>query len=309
MRGEFLGVRREIIDELIACFDWHEAVDSAFYHSIFRETVPPPKAPEAPAPSALNEEGEIYLPGDLERFAAYEVALKDFARLKSEYNDSASDESTAWAYFQRYIFEEVSCEADIVRVIEKAFVVFEEFGGSDLANDYFLAVERFLQKYSLRYDLRRPCSLHPTLPGLFSKLISELKKLSLTDANIADRLRDFEEALRDLKVDHEPRRIRSCVQTQMNLLEAIACKHPGITGASLGEMCKQFTTWPHAAVGSSLSSLYGFSSDFPGVRHGKASKGFKREVDMRDLVSLSIILAGFTPYLTDFINSEHIYSD
>ena len=48
-------------------------------------------------------------------------------------------------------------------VIERAFDVFEEFGGSDLADEYFLSVERFLEKYSLRYDLRRPCSLHPTL--------------------------------------------------------------------------------------------------------------------------------------------------
>ena len=146
-------------------------------------------------------------------------------------------------------------------------------------------------------------------PGLFSKLISELKKLSLTDANIADRLRDFEEALRDLKIDHEPRRIRNCVQTQMNLLEAIACKHPGIRGRP----------WVRCASSSLHGRTLPLVARYPAYTDSlpisqacvteSASKGFKREVDMRDLVSLSIILAGFTPYLTDLINSEHIYSD
>jgi hypothetical protein len=200
-------------------------------------------------------------------------------------------------------------EVAVLDFLERAHAVIEDFGSDALTNRYFKLIRDFLAKYSLRYDLRRPFSLHPTLPGIFTKLIQELKKVAATDANMSARLNDFEEALRDLKIDQEPRRIRNCMQAQMNLLESIACQHPGIRGASLGEMCKEFDTWPHTAVSNSLSNLYGFSSDFPGVRHGKASKGVKREVEMRDLVSVSVILAGFTPYLTNSLDSKRIYSE
>ncbi|WP_417264619.1 hypothetical protein [Celeribacter sp.] len=309
MRGEFSGVRQEIIDELVSSFNWHEAVDSTFFHSLFRDTIPSPKAPRAPEPTDLNDDGEIYLPGDLERFAAYKRYLEDFEDRKAAFNDATSDEAAAWEYFQDYILDGKTTEVELVRVVERAFDVFEEFGGDDLANDYFNTVSRFLERYSLRYDLRRPLSLHPTLPGIFAKLIRDLKVISARDANMADRLQDFEEALRDLKIDYSSRRIRVCVQAQMNLLEAVACRHPQAEGqATLGEMCKSLDTWPHKAVSGSLSSLYGFSSDFSGVRHGKASKGVKREIDMRDLVSMSVILAGFVPYLTEELDSESIYA-
>lgn len=309
MRGEFSGVRQEIIDELVSSFNWHEAVDSTFFHSLFRDTIPAPKASPAPKATALNDEGEIYLPGDLERFAAYKEDLEAFEDRKADFNDATSDETAAWEYFQSFLLDEKTPEIELVRVIEKAFDVFEEFGGDDLANDYFNAVGKFLERYSLRYDLRRPLTLHPTLPGIFAKLIRDLKVIAAHDANMADRLQDFEEALRDLKIDHSSRRIRICIQAQMNLLEAVACRHPQAEGqATLGEMCKSLDTWPHKAVSGSLSSLYGFSSDFSGVRHGKASKGVKREIDMRDLVSMTVILAGFVPYLTEDLTSEAIYS-
>jgi hypothetical protein len=58
---------------------------------------------------------------------------------------------------------------------------------------------------------------------------------------------------------------------------------------------------------SALLSLYGFASDFPGLRHGTPSKGMLREIDMRDFVSMSILLAGFTPYLADKLNPEIVY--
>lgn len=308
MRGEFSGVRQEIIDELFDSFNGHESVDSAFFHSLFRDTIPAPKPPVAPEPTALNQEGEIYLPGDIARFEKYKSDLVTYEDRSAAFNDATADEAIAWKYFNWFILSENTAEIEIVRVIERAFDVFEEFGGDELANNYFACVEKFLEKYSLRYDLRRPLSLHPTLPGIFSKLVKELKVIAARDKNTADRLHDFEEAIRDLKIDYSSRRIRICIQAQMNLLEAITCRHPKAKGHStLGEMCKSLDTWPHKAVSGSLSNLYGFSSDFSGVRHGKASDGVLREIDMRDLVSMSVILAGFVPYLTEEPNSETIF--
>ncbi len=40
-------------------------------------------------------------------------------------------------------------------------------------------------------------------------------------------------------------------------------------------------------------------SDYPGIRPGGSSNRVIRDIEMRDRVVMSILLAGFTPYLTD----------
>lgn len=308
MRGEFSGVRHQIIDELLVPLNAYEEVDGNFYIDLFRETIPAPSPPSAPTPTDLDENGKIYLPGDIEAQAIYENAKEKFHNRLAKYSDASSNDGTAWEYLVDYYLDPGTNEPALVVALEKSFSVVQDLGGDALSNDFYLSVDVFLGKYSLRYDLRRPFSFHPTLPGIFANLIKELKVLAKSDANLADRLHDFEDALRDLKIDYSARRIRVCVQAQMNLLEAISCRHPTAAGkATLGEMCKALDTWPHTAVKNSLSSLYGFSSDFSGVRHGKASEGVRREVEMRDLISMSVILAGFIPYLTDALEPERIY--
>lgn len=252
----------------------------------------------------------MYLPGDLEAQSIYEEERYRFLHRLAKYNDASSNDGKAWEYLFDFYLDPASKEGAVVTALEKSFCVVQDLGGDSFSNEFFVSVNDFVEKYSLRYDLRRPFSLHQTLSGIFANLIRELKALSSVDANLAERLHDFEEALRDLKIDYSARRIRICVQAQMNLLEAVTCRHPAAAGkATLGDMCKALDTWPHVAVKNSLSSLYGFSSDFSGLRHGKASEGVKREVEMRDLISISVILAGFIPYLTDAIEPERIYSN
>jgi len=48
-------------------------------------------------------------------------------------------------------------------------------------------------------------------------------------------------------------------------------------------------------------------SDYPGIRHGGSPNSVIRDIEMRDMVVMSILLAGFTPYLTDQINADIIY--
>jgi hypothetical protein len=57
-------------------------------------------------------------------------------------------------------------------------------GGDLLANRYFNLVNAFINKYSLRYDLRRPCFLHPTLPGIFANLMRDIKTATTQDAHL-----------------------------------------------------------------------------------------------------------------------------
>jgi hypothetical protein len=198
-------------------------------------------------------------------------------------------------------------ERALVAFLETTYGILDDMGGDPLANRYFNLLVGFIDKFSLRYDLRRPCTLRPTLTGIFASVIRGLNVLGRADGNVARRLRDFEEALQDLRLGQTEGRIGNCVAKQVMLLEAIGAASAGITGTELAGICKQITQWPHAAMRSSLLNLYGFASDFPGLRHGTPSAGMLRAIDMRDMVAMSILLAGFTPYLSDQLDADIVY--
>jgi hypothetical protein len=56
-----------------------------------------------------------------------------------------------------------------------------------------------------------------------------------------------------------------------------------------------------------MKNLYGFASDYPGIRHGGTPANAIRGIEMRDMVAISILLAGFTPYLADQFNAYNVF--
>lgn len=134
----------------------------------------------------------------------------------------------------------------------------------------------------------------------------------------------FEETIRDLHDERSPRRVKQCIAAQFNLLEAMLAQHPDIlsynadvgsgarrgrTANTFGAMCEKAAVWPHAKVLESAKAIYGFASDYPGIRHGGTPANQIREIDMRDLLSMSIILTGLSPYLNASLDPEKIYLD
>ena len=192
-------------------------------------------------------------------------------------------------------------------VLESAHSALDELTGDELANRYFNLLAGFIDKFSLRYDLRRPCTLCPTLTGVFASLVRDLRVLTGQDAHLDALMKEFENAVRDLRHDCSDGRIKTCIQKQVNLLEAIGRTTPGVTEAELSGICNQVTTWPHGAIKAALKNLYGFASDYPGIRHGGNPAAALRAVDMRDMVAMSILLAGFTPYLSNTLNADVVY--
>jgi hypothetical protein len=202
---------------------------------------------------------------------------------------------------------EIDSEARLVQFFEQAHDVIEEFDDPSLSDTYFGLLATFLEIYSLRYDLQRPCSLSPTLPGLFASLVRDLRDHTSRDPHLNDLMGDFEHALRDLRTDQSDRRIKTCIQKQVNLLEAMGRAAPGVSHATLGRICDQLNTWPHDKVRESLKNLYNFASDYPGIRHGGTPSGANRTIGVRDLVSISILLVGFTPYLCEQMDPNSMY--
>lgn len=332
MRGEFAGVKAEIIKDifemLVDEMSDEEFLDEDLWGDLFRDAIPAPTAPDAPTYAAFDEDGNIYLDGDLQTRDAYDAASAIYQDRLEAYNDASNRADLAWQYIVSFFENSATTERQIVKALEDAFEAIEDYGGGNLANGYYLIVEGFLEKFSLRYDLRRPFSLHPTLPGMFARLIRDLKQVTSQDAALSELMQVFEENVRDLKAEQSPRRIKQCLAAQFNLLEALLTQSPQVMAYNeaaevhnatasrrqqrrlantFGAMCDKVDAFPHDDVLKSAKSIYGFGSDYPGLRHGGTPRNAKREIDMRDLVSMTIVLAGFTPYFSDALNAEKIY--
>ena len=254
----------------------------------------------------LSDDGELVHPDDIDARNDYDLALGSYKVERFSYEEIISSGATGHARFRKAMKEKLQGELQTVEIFEKAHEVIVGYDDDNYTNRYFLLVEKFLQKYSLHYDLRRDFSLHPTLSGLFSRLLLELKGAAGRDAHLNTLYSDFEDALRDLKMGATPSRMKTCMIKQFNFIEALGSKHSNVTATTLGSMCNQLNTWPHATIKVMLEKLYGFRSDYPGIGHG-AGSGALREIEMRDLIAISILLAGFSPYLTDQINSDTVY--
>ncbi len=209
--------------------------------------------------------------------------------------------------FEETCADDLADERTLVGFFESVHDALEELGGEELANRYFNMLSSFIEKFSLRYELRRPCILCPTLPGMFTSLVRDLQVLTSQDPHLDMLMKDFEAAVRDLRHDSSDRRIKTCIQKQVNLLEAIGRTAPGVTGMTLGAICDQVGTWPHDRLKTAIKNIYGFTCDYPGIRHGGTRASALRAVDMRDMVAMSILLTGFTPYLENRLSAEAIF--
>ena len=92
-----------------------------------------------------------------------------------------------------------SNERALALALEQVLETLDDLCGTVLSDPYFLLLERVIQKFSLRYELRRPCVLCPTLPGIFSNLLRDLRAHANTDAHLSSLMNDFDSSVRDLK--------------------------------------------------------------------------------------------------------------
>lgn len=254
----------------------------------------------------------IWLPLAESEFAPNDMFCELYRELANAFKISLSAESLAdvidnqqqsWNAFECAESNQFADEATLVRFFEAAFEVLDDLQGDDLSNLYFSHLSAFIDKYSLGYSLRRPCSLSPTLAGIFSDLTSSLKEFTETDEHLASLYRAHEEAIRDLRLGATEERIKTCIGRQVMLMEAIAARSSNVTAKTLGDMCDQLNHWPHKTIQQSLKKLYGFTSDYPGIRHAGNPKGKIRDIDSRDLASLSILLTGYSHYLTSALST------
>lgn len=190
-----------------------------------------------------------------------------------------------------------SSEKALVRFFESVNDVLDDLQGQELTDRYFDLLSAFIEKYNLGYALRRPCALSPTLPGMFADVAEALKRLTSGNDHLASLYRAHEESVRDLRFGATEDRIKTCISKQFMMIEAIAASADGVTAKTFGDMCGQVQSWPHATVRESLKKLYGFASDYPGIRHAGSPESKLHDVGAHDMAALSIVLTGYAVYL------------
>lgn len=282
MRGEFIGVWSETWREI-----WLPLIDQ---------------------PLGVDDEAtpeDIFC--ELYRELAKALKITPSIEALADVIDSPAQSREA---FEHTHTESIAGERALVGFLEAVHSTLEEFenpGDDALTNGYFNLLAAFIEKFSLRYDLRRPCILCPTLPGVFASLVRDLRALTSVDPHLDALMKEFENAVRDLRHDCSDGRIKTCIQKQVNLVEAFGRSFPGVTGTTLGKICDQVGTWPHEKLKAAMKDLYAFASDYPGIRHGGTPASALRAVDMRDMVAMSILLTGFTPYLESRLSADAIF--
>ncbi|MHB8267957.1 hypothetical protein [Bradyrhizobium sp.] len=309
MNGELLPVWGQSWQEVwIRLSKSTMAPDDLFVELVGGLAIPPrqPSAPAAPPVGAFNAEGVLVDQNALSARQEYETALERYSKIRSEYETALTSEVVAKSYFRKLLVG-VSSEAGAINFLELAHGTLVGYGEMSLTTRFRRIVCEFIAKFSLRYELRGDFSFHTTIPGVFTKLISEVKKLAGADPHLRELLLEFEEAFGDLRNDQTQSRIKTSLQKQFNLLEALGQKYPNVSETTLGAICNQLD-WPHATIKEVGKKLYGFRSNYPGLGHGGTSSSVLRQLEMKDFVSLSLMLASLTPYLAYGLDSDLCYT-
>ena len=255
-----------------------------------------------PLPEGFDPHDDLYS----EIFRAAYKSLSDETLDGLEISEVVGSPELAAEFFMGLTGEGFSSENAIIQFLEAVLDTLAEFDDV-LPSRYLALISYFMQKYSLRYVLDDQGRLYPSVTGIFSELISRIDRVAGENEHLASLTAEMHSALYAIKADSSQANVKVFVHKLFNLAEALACERPEVNGKTLGDACTQIQSWPHAAVKKSLSSLYGFASDYPGMRHAGSPASKLRDLDMRDLVSMSVILAGYMPYLTDELACEDIF--
>ena len=177
-------------------------------------------------PLAAHEASPTDLFAELYRELAAALKTKPSIEQLAEIIDDPNQSAEA---FKNTSAQDLAGERSLVAFLENAHGVLEDLAGDLLSNHYFLLLTAFIDKFSLRYDLRRPCTLCPTLPGVFASLLGDLHSLVAQDAHLNTLMTEFEDTVRDLRFGCTDARIKACIGKQVMLLEGLGHACQGVT--------------------------------------------------------------------------------
>lgn len=215
----------------------------------------------------------------------------------------------AYDAFHQINGESFGGENQLVKFLEDAFDAVEEFGISKLTSTYTKSISSFIQRFNLRYRLVHPFSLRVQLPWLFADVYSELHVLNKKNKHLDDRMNDFEEAFNQFVRTRRKRDLTTSILKATLYAESVATETTGESAKSLGKMKNTITdlgVWPHKTLPEALNRIYGFCSDYPGIRHSTNTSGMLRELNAKDTILVSALLFTFSSFIHTELNVSKV---
>lgn len=212
-----------------------------------------------------------------------------------------NDPTQARASFLGLKGADFTSESDIVKFLEEVRDVIADYDITGYEDLYKRLLRDALRKYNLRYRLDEPFNLCFLLPGSFTNLYAELHRLNAGNGHLSGLLSDFEKAFDRYARTQDQMDLKTCIGNASKYVEGLAGETCGKAG-TLGDLCKEIKDWPHGAVQAALRNLYGFCSDYPGIRHAGRPAGARRDLAARDVTLACLLLLSFSGHLSPIVD-------
>lgn len=214
-----------------------------------------------------------------------------------ELADARSNPDNARQRFLALKGTDFASESAIVHFLEAARDVIADYEIPGFEDLYRRLLGDALRKFNLRYRLDDPFTLRFLLPGSFTNLYAELHRLNVGNPDLASLWGDFESAFDQYTRTLGDPDLRISIARASNYLEGLASATNGKAG-TLGKLCDSLSDWPHDMIKDAVKCLYGFCSDYPGIRHSGTPGNRRRHLDTRDSVAINVSLMALAAYLS-----------
>ena len=190
-------------------------------------------------------------------------------------------------------------ESQALLAVTEIYAVLSDVATDDLANSYLGLLKAFIARYSLRYYVDDSAEFWMSFPGLATQMFRQIRVAAKSDPHTLQQLNAFEHTLAECLAAPVDTHIKTTIQKQVNVLEAFGSLHHGISAITLGGMLQQVDNWPHESLTDAALELYKFTNSYPGIRHGGTAATALRQLDLRDLTSVTFSLLGLVAYVAD----------
>jgi hypothetical protein len=197
-------------------------------------------------------------------------------------------------------------ESTIVTFLEAVYSLIDGYDIFGFGDYYKRLIQDLLTKFNLRYRVEIPFGLRFLLPGSFTNLYAELRRLNANNQTMSLLFDDFEKSFDRYVRSGDDTDLRTCIAKASNYAEGLASATAGnpTSGNTLGTLASKLKDWPHDKIRQTLIDLYSFCSDYPGIRHGGTPSNVIRVLEIRDLMFASVVLMSFSEYLTPHIDQR-----
>ena len=218
-----------------------------------------------------------------------------------------NDRDTAKAFFRSLTSSSFNGEQAIIAFLEDTYQDLASLGDG-CAPFYKEKCRDFLATYNLPYRICNDFDIRLMLVGPMASLYQELHLLNENDFHLSFLIDDFEQSFHRYCSKHKEADLRVALGRFSNYLEALTHRTLKLTGTNqgLGTLAKSITTWPHKTLCDAIGKIYGFCSDYPGIRHPGNPEAKLRDLKEIDAVSLCCLFLGFSGYLTDEIHESEL---